>query len=687
MIQQLPLTSLVGLDTAVQALLLLAVEPRLGGAVFAAPAGTGKSSLARGFAALGVREQGSGVRGQEHSSLTPHAHSTQHTAYSTQNSTLKIQHSPPFVELPLGADDEALLGGLDLEATLHSGQRVARGGLLARADGGVIYADQINLIADSAANQLLGALDSGEVRLERDGLSMRGPARFTLIGSYDPAEGQPRRHLLDRVGLWVALPAATDERVRAEVVRRNLGSGGLGLEASFLATNSRLGSSLPDDDLETLRDLVVEARVQLPAVTISDAQMTQLAAAALAFGVEGHRADMFAAYAACAAAALDMRATVEQADLELAVRLVILPRATQIPAEEPQEEPQNQEPQNQEPEQEPQNQEPQNQEQDQAEEPNEPPASSLQPRTEQVFAALMADLPAELAMPFKALRRGRTGSRGSVVGKRGRHIRSVPGDPRRARIDIPATLRAAAPMQRVRGQGSGLRGQTDQRRPTTNHDQNLGRSSVVGRRSSVTLRAEDIRTKQYKSKAGALFLFAVDASGSMALHRMRQAKGAVHALLQRAYVHRDRVALLAFRGEKADLLLPPSQSVELARRALDLLPTGGGTPIAAALLAALDVAAQARGRGIMQTVLVLLTDGRANIGLRGDRAAIGDELQALGRRVAEAGITALVVDTQRSYLSRGEARTLAGWLGGQYIYLPNAKGEQIAAMVGDAVRE
>jgi magnesium chelatase subunit D len=192
------------------------------------------------------------------------------------------------------------------------------------------------------------------------------------------------------------------------------------------------------------------------------------------------------------------------------------------------------------------------------------------------------------------------------------------------------------------------------------------------------LRGDDIRVKQYKSKAGALFLFAVDASGSMALHRMRQAKGAVHTLLQRAYVQRDRVALMAFRGTSAELLLPPSQSVELARRALDTLPTGGGTPIAAALLSAIDVAQQARSRGILQTVLVLLTDGRANVGLRANRSEIANELQALGRHVADAGIRAIVVDTQRSYLSRGEARKLAEWLGGEYVYLPNAQGEQIA---------
>lgn len=202
---------------------------------------------------------------------------------------------------------------------------------------------------------------------------------------------------------------------------------------------------------------------------------------------------------------------------------------------------------------------------------------------------------------------------------------------------------------------------------------------------SVRLRADDLRVKQYRSKAGALFLFAVDASGSMALHRMRQAKGAVHALLQKAYVHRDRVALLAFRGERAEVLLPPSQSVELARRALDLLPTGGGTPLSAALLTALDVARQARSRGVMQTVLVLLTDGRANVALRGGREGVNEELRALAASVAEAGISAIVVDTQRSYLSRGEARTLAEALRGEYVYLPNARGEQIAELAMETV--
>jgi magnesium chelatase subunit D len=205
-------------------------------------------------------------------------------------------------------------------------------------------------------------------------------------------------------------------------------------------------------------------------------------------------------------------------------------------------------------------------------------------------------------------------------------------------------------------------------------------------RRRVLLDMADLRIKQFQSKAGALFCFVVDASGSMALHRMRQAKGAVHTLLQRAYVNRDRVAVIAFRGTQADLVMPPTQSVELARRALDLLPTGGGTPLASALLLSLNVAQQARSRGIMQTVLVLLTDGRANISYQEGRTP-QEELQQIGRHLRSASLRVVVVDTKRNYLSRGEARQLAEWLDGDYAYLPNASGEQIGQFAANLDKE
>lgn len=584
--------ALVALDAPRLALMLLAIEPRLRGVAFAGPAGSGKSALLHGLHAL--------------------------------------LPDLPFEQLPIGADDEALLGGLDLEATLARGTRVVRTGLLARADGGVLAVEDCNLLPESAANQLLGALDSGEVRIEREGLSLRSPCRLRLVATFDPAEGAPRAHLLDRLGLIVALPRPGAAAARAEVVRRHLSP----------------PEDLWQEDLGLLRDVVATARAGLAEVELGDRQARELAAAALAFGVQGHRADLFAQLVARASAALALRDRVEREDLELAVRFVLAPRATRNADATPPEPPQ---PPTEAP------PPPPDPTRDDATHDGLPEPDEMQ-LGDEVLAALATDLPDVLAtLPFRAAHGGRSGSRGSTDGRRGRHVASVPGTPREGRLDVIATLRIAARGQRLRAP----------------HPARVGGRIVV--------RAEDLRVKRFRDKAGALFLFAVDASGSMALNRMRQAKGAVHALLERAYVNRDRVALMSFRGQGAELLLPPTGSVELLRRAVDQIPTGGGTPLAATLVAALDVAQQARRRGLQNVVLVLLTDARANVGLKADRAGVEDELRQLAMAAAATGLKSLVIDTQRSYLSQGSAQKLASWLGGQYLYLPGADGSAIAA--------
>ncbi len=587
----MPLPGLVALDTPRLALLLLAVEPRLRGIAFAGPAGSGKSALLHGLAAL--------------------------------------LPDLPFEMLPLGSDEEALLGGLDLEATLARGARVVRHGLLARADGGLLAAEDCNLLPEGTVNLLLGALDAGEVRIEREGLSLRSPCRLRLVATFDPAEGPPRAHLLDRIGLIVPLPRLAPAGARGEIVRRHLSP----------------AADLWEEDLAVLRDVVAVARASLGDIRLSEPQARELTRAAVALGVQGHRADLFAQLAARASAALALRDAVQREDLELAVRLVLVPRATQQPTAPPTEPP----PATETP--------PQSSEDSPPDPPTEPPADGDVELTEEVLAALAIDLPDVLAtLPFRSARGGRSGSRGSTDGTRGRHVTSVPGTPREGRLDVIATLRAAARWQRLRPHG-------------------------VRR---VVVRGEDIRIKRFRDKAGALFVFAVDASGSMALNRMRQAKGAVHALLERAYVNRDRVALMSFRGQGAELLLPPTGSVELLRRAVDQIPTGGGTPLAATLVAALEVAQQARRRGLHNVVLVLLTDARANVGLKADRAGVEDELRQLALLTAASGLKALVIDTQRSYLSQGSAQKLATWLGGQYLYLPGASGATIAAAAQSA---
>lgn len=598
----LPFPALVGLELAQQALVLLAIEPRLRGVVIASSAGTGKTSLARGLRDL-IQSDDDAI---------------------------------PFVEIPASIDGESLLGGLDLEATLKQRKMVLQRGVLARADGGLAYVDGVNLLTDEAANLLLTVLDEGQVRVERESMSYSFPSRFSLIGSYDPAEGQPRQHLVDRIGLIVTLPHVSNSNQREDVLHRNL----FAMGASW------------GDDVDFLRGLILTAREQLPNVKITDDQIQQLTATSLAYGVEGHRADHFAVLAACAAAAYDFRDVVEDDDLRLAAQLVILPRATQIPA--PPEESSAQPPEQQE---EAPTDElpPQSDKVDDEDESSSALPEQLAPQPEQILEALKSVLPEVLdELPFKVMRRGRTGSRGATEGKRGRHVRSIAGDPRRNRIDVVATLRSATPWQPLR------------------------RSSQSGQQT-VHLEMRDIRVKQYRSKAGALFCFAVDASGSMALHRMQQAKGAVHKLLEQAYVNRDRVALIGFRGERAELLLPLSQSVELASRALDQLPTGGGTPLASALLLSADVAAQARQKGIFQTILVLLTDGRGNVPLEtGANAA--EELRNLAPYIHESGMKIVVVDTKRDYLSKGEARQLADLLQAEYAYLPSATSDDIATI-------
>lgn len=602
----LPLTALVALDEPRLALLLLAVEPRLRGVLWAGPAGSGKSAMLEGYRAL--------------------------------------RPNTPVFNLPLGADEESLIGGIDLEATLQRGERVLRQGLIAKAHGGALIVDSCHLLADSAVNVLMSALDQGQLQIEREGVSLQLVSDFVLLATYDPAEGSPRAHLMDRVGLVAPMPALKENSHRESILRRHFGAH----QADW------------DDELELLQQLVTTAREHLSEVILSDAQAKELSTAALALGIEGHRADLFAQHAARASAALALRDTVDSSDLQVAFRFVLLPRATRMPAtaappnaEDP---PNGPTPQDISPDR-----------PDNADNAlNEPPASDdhhdgqvelpdadALTLEQAILEAAETQLPAVLErLAFAHSRHSAGGSRGSTEGTRGRHVGSRPGQLRDGKIDLLATLRAAARWQRLR---------------------------PGDRRVKITL--DDLRLKNFRSKAGALFIFAVDASGSMALNRMRQAKGAVHALLEQAYVNRDRVALLSFRQQQADILLPPTNSVELLRRAVDQLPTGGGTPIAAALVTALELAQQAKRRGCHQVVLVLLTDGRANIGLRATRQEVDNELLALASHVASSGIQSMVIDTQRNFLSQGAAQKLAQALDGQYLYLPGAKGEAIAAAI------
>jgi magnesium chelatase subunit D len=604
--QQLSFSEIVNLDLAKRALLLLAVDPSLGGVVIPASVGSGKSTLARAFARL-------------------------------------LPEDTPFVELPINATEDRLLGGLDLEMVLATGKRVIEKGLLAKAHGGVLYVDSLNLLDSMISAQLIDTISRGAVIIEREGLSAVHEAKFMLVATFDPSDGEVRMGLLDRIGIIVPFSAQSTAEVRAEVVRC--------VRAKELEHATDHAEA--EQEETALRALILAARADLKKVVLYDEQLEALVQTALELGVEGNRADVFAAKVAVANAALNGETEVGDDDLKLAAKLVLLPRATRIPEKEeeraePTAPPQTPPPENG------------NNEESQTNEPQLPSPEDLSNMLLETIETVLPE--SMLNLNFAQQRKGKSGKRGVAENKRrGKYIRAVSGSLQEGKLALIPTLMAAAPWQRTR------------------------RTEPQGRvKNRLIIKKEDIRIKRFRDKAGTLFVFVVDSSGSMALNRMRQAKGAVSHLLQSAYIHRDQVALVAFRGKKAEVLLPPSQSVERAKRELDVLLTGGGTPLASALLTAWKTIVQMRDKSNLQATLVLITDGRANVALdqsQGDREKIQKELDELSALIRSDNIHSIVIDTQMNFLTKGEAQQLAQKLGGKYVYLPNARAEQIAQAI------
>ncbi len=611
-------TDIVGMDLAKQALMLLAVDPSLGGVVVPAAVGSGKSTLARSFADI-------------------------------------LPEDTPFVELPLNVTEDRLIGGVDLEATLARGERVVQHGVLSKAHGGVLYVDSLSLLDSSAVSHIMDAMSRGAVLVEREGLSEVHPSEFMLLGTYDPSDGEVRMGLLDRIGMIVPFNTQNDYRARKRIVNCVLGKN---------------GSEDTEDELKMLKGIIEAAKEQLPLVSMTKEQMQGLIQSAVSLGVEGNRADVFAIRAAKASAALAQRADVDEDDLKLALKLVLVPRATRMPQQE--EEMVDDMP----PEEDMPPETPESEDQEQPDDSSDPDSNEEEEQEETpdmieelMMEAVETELPDNIMnISLAAKRKSKSGSRGEALNnRRGRFVRSQEGEMRSGKVAIIPTLISAAPWQESR---------------------KLERKKKYGKvNTALVINKEDVRIKKFRDKSGTLYVFMVDASGSMALNRMRQAKGAVSHLLQNAYVHRDQVSLISFRGKEAQLLLPPSQSVDRAKRELDVLPTGGGTPLASALFLGLETAKQARTKGVSQIMFVLITDGRGNISLqslydqdapKATKEEVENEIEGLAATIFAEGIASVVIDTQMNYLSRGEAPKLAEKLGGRYFYLPNAKAEEIA---------
>jgi magnesium chelatase subunit D len=539
-----------------------------------------------------------------------------------------LQPSQPLRHLPLHVADGRLLGGLDLNATLLAGRPVAERGLLAEADGGVLVLAMAERLSSSTAVHVTAAMDAHETVVERDGLSLRLPARFGVVALDEGLEDE-------------FAPAGVRDRLAFHVDLNEI--------------------PIRDaDEVQADGEEITSARGRLPLLKVSEEQIEAISAAAVALGIASMRAPMLAIRVACASAALSGHAAVEQDDIALAARLVLAPRALVFP-------PANETEQQQQPPEPP----PEQSGGDDAADQGKPDIDRA--LEEVILAAVQAALPPDV---LAALRASAGRSRGRSQGKAGAlqksNTRGRPAGVRRsalragARLNLIETLRAAAPWQPLRRREAAATG-------------------AAPARPRVLIRKDDFRVSRFKQRAESTTIFVVDASGSAALHRLAEAKGAVELLLADCYVRRDQVALIAFRGSVAEVLLPPTRSLARAKRCLAGLPGGGGTPLAAGLDAAFALSDSVRRRGPTPTI-VLLTDGRANIardGGQGRPRAEGDAVNA-ARQLRAAGIAAVLVDT--SPRPGALAENLAREMGALYLPLPHADARTLSKAVLASIR-
>ena len=622
-----PFAAICGMEKAKEAILLTLVNPFAGGLLLSGEKGSGKSTLVRSAREL---------------------------------------VDAPWVEIPISVTEDRLFGSIDAEEAIRSGHKKLLPGLIDEADKGIIYMDDVNLLRDDLLSAVLNIREAGGYRLERDGLSEERKTAFTVLAVMNPDSGTLSASSLDRFGLFAEADPSCDEQARQEIIRRVLA-----FEKDGIAFRAQW-----QEETEALKKKVEEARNALGSVEVSDAMVQLAAVYTLKAHVAGHRADIYLIEAARAEAALAGRKYVLPKDLEKAAEFVLPHRMRKAEEQQPPEDmkPEQQEEENRPPEKEPEQpsasetefshppeaQPPQMDTED-ADDSNheqiEDNAQMSNPRGQSRERIDDADLHVNLPPMWIEPSKDRKPKKGS--GKRsltmtdlmqGRYVRAEIPRAKTSDIAFDATLRAAAPYQRARPSNG----------------------------CAVVIRKEDLRSKVREKRTGNIFLFVVDASGSMgARERMKTVKGVIFKILLDAYQKRDRVGMVAFRKKQAEVLLPVTRSVDFAQKKLASMPTGGKTPLAKGLLKAEDVLDMLYRQDANQDpVVILITDGRATSPLNKGTNPVTDAMEE-AKRIGRRHIPVAVIDTESGFIKLGLAKKLAKAMGASYFQVDKISEDQL----------